>query len=187
MASVQISARVEEHVRAKIEALATSLNARLTDALELAVEGWEAALQAAAEDNARAFAPEEWCLIADVCNGTLWYPLQPNAAYSLAANIEDGHRLDGAGYKWLADEETELAGSLARAIGAQQTQAMRRVDKEVGDLVKRLAALGPAHAWAVILAVLWFWNHCQEDIDVRKDPWWTLQYRRQHARKAGGS
>ncbi len=146
--------------------------------LNQALECWADLIARATADNAESFAPLEWAIIADVCNGTLWEPGVGNPGIMLAAEVEDGHRLDGTGYKWLGDEGTELAGSLDRIGAGKSTKAMRAVDAQVASLVKRLAALDYVHGWAVIVAVQWFWGHCELDIDARTDAWWSIPFRR---------
>jgi len=152
--------------------------------VEQALDCWTNQLARATENNSKAFAPPEWCLIADVCNGMLWEPGIENPAVMIAANVADGHHLDGTGYKWLSDEATELDGSLERVGAGKPTPAMREIDKQVSALVKRIAALDGPHAWAIVAAVQWFWDHCADDIAAR-DPWWTLQYRRRWTKREG--
>lgn len=146
--------------------------------LNQALECWADVIARATADNADVFTPSEWCMIADVCNGTLWEPGVGNPGTMLAAEVSDGHHLDGTGYKWLADEGTELAGSLERLGAGKPTKEMRAVDAQVSSLVKRLAALDYARGWAVIVAVQWFWRNCEAEIDPRSDPWWTVAFRR---------
>jgi len=155
------------------------------DAGEQALRCWADVLARAGAAVAEAFTPIEWCMIADACNGTLWEPRIGEPGRMVAANVEDGHRLDGTGYRWLGDDATELAGSLSKAAGGKVTPAMRKVDQQVSSLVQRLADLDYAHGWAVIVACQWFWSHCQDDIDPRKDPWWTSSYRKRLARVKG--
>lgn len=157
-----------------------------TQSLNQALECWADAIARASADNAQALAREEWNLLADVCNGTLWEPASGSPGVLLAASVEDAHRLDGTGYKWLADEGVELAGSLERVGAGKPTKATREADARVADLVKRLAALDYAHAWAAILAVQFFWEHPQE-IDHAADPWWTTAFRRRMAQKKAGT
>jgi hypothetical protein len=104
-------------------------------------------------------------------------PQVGNPGVLIAANVEDGHRLDGAGYRWLSDGETDLAGSLAKVGAGKPTKAMRDIDERVADLVRRVAALDYAHAWAMIVSVQFFWNHTELEIDPRNDSWWTPGYR----------
>lgn len=161
----------------RVEAVLGKLDAeRVRQALEV----WGNQLARASEDNAKAFAPSEWCLIADVCNGTLWEPAIDNPAPLLAANVADGHALDGTGYKWLGGEGVELAGSLDRAGAGKPTREMGRVDAQVRALVGRLNNLDATHAWAVVHTVQFFWDH-PGDTDAR-DPWWTLAHRRRLSR-----
>lgn len=151
--------------------------------LNQALEAWATLIARATQDNETAFAHAEWCLIADVCNSTLWEPSAESPGVLIAANVSDGHHLDGTGYKWLADEGTELAGSLERIGAGKPTKAMREVDARVSSLVKRLAALDAVHAWAVVVAVQFFWEHAGA-VDSEA-PWYTLAYRRQYGEAEG--
>lgn len=153
--------------------------------VEQALECWTNVLAGATEDNSKAFRQQEWCLIADVCNGTLWEPSVTNPAVMLAANVEDGHRLDGTGYKWLGKEGDEIAGSLARVGIGTATPQMAVIDRQVAGLVQRIAALDGIHGWAMVAAVQWFWDHCGDDI-AAAEPWWTLAFRRAWAKKRKG-
>lgn len=133
--------------------------------LNQAIECWASIIARATADNSNDFAAQEWCLIADVCNGTLWEPNIENPAVLLAAEVSDGHRLNGTGYRWFCDAKGEA------------TKEMKAADNKVKALVEKLAALDYAHAWAVIVAVQWFWQNTERNIDVRAEPWWTLAYR----------
>lgn len=99
----------------------------------------------------------EWNLIADVNNGTadLWdYSGSDMPAMSMiAANVEDGHRLDGAGEKWGVD---------------------------VPGLLAKLRALTPTHGEAIADAVRWFWDH--DGIDHTAAEWWHPAFRRRAAK-----
>ena len=142
----------------------------------LAIDAWARALDLTEGD--LDFSATEWALIADVCNGTLFESGWLRPGMLVAANVEDGHRLNGAGYRWLGSEGADLAGSLHRVGVAGHTEEMTAVDAAVADLVRRLAALDYVGGWAVIRAVRWFWAHCELSIDVRAERWWTSQYRR---------
>ena len=70
----------------------------------------------------------------------------------LWANVADAIRLDDLAAKW-----------------------------EVADpdgLVAHLRELDVAHAWAMVTAVQWFWEHCGEPLDFTVDAWWTPEFRR---------
>lgn len=51
----------------------------------------------------------------------------------------------------------------------------------------KLRDLDYEHAWAVIVTVQWFWEHHDEGIDIGKNPWWTLGFRRQWHRQQSGN
>src|SRR5206468_1688739 len=55
----------------------------------------------------------------------------------------------------------------------------RGLEVTVKELVGKLRNLDYVHAWALIVAIQWFWDHQHEGIDIKKDPWWTLAFRRQ--------
>lgn len=101
----------------------------------------------------------EWNLIADVNNGCadLWDYSGSGLPYltGIAANVEDGDRLDGVGGKWAVD---------------------------VPALLAKLRALTPTHGEAIADAVRWFWDHPQE-IDHTRDEWWTPAFRRKAVRE----
>jgi len=153
-------------------------------ALNQALECWANIVARASADNSKDFAAAEWCLLADVCNGTLWEPVVENPAALLAANVADGHQLEGAGYRWFGGEEGDRDASLARRDAGQPRQTTRAADAAVQALSEKLAALDYAHAWAVLVAVQWFWDHAEHHSDPRQDPWWTLAYRRRAFQKS---
>jgi hypothetical protein len=138
--------------------LAATLGGQFQSA-EQAMHCWAAVItQATAELD---FAREEWNLIADANNGCS--PLLTMAGEDIRphfppmllwANVADDIRLNGGDKKW-------------------------RV-KKPDSLVERLRDLDFAHAWAVILAAQWFWEHAACDIDHSKDAWWTVDFRRAH-------
>lgn len=138
------------------------------DAAEAALVCWEWTLTHAAKSVASKFTRAEWNMLADICNGTLWAYGHSggNPGQLLALSAHDGHTLDGTGYRWLG--QSDLPGASERA----------QVDTEVADLVRRLAALEYAEAWAFIRAICWFWQH--PEIDHRVDEWWSVEFRRQY-------
>ncbi len=147
------------------------------DAIREALECWAACLREAGEALAGRFAPEEWCLLADVLNGCMIDHRWSSPGLLLAAEVEDGHRLDGTGYRWLGTEGTELEGSALRLGLARGTPDTARVDEQVADLLSRLRDLSFVEGWAVVQAVRWFWERSGEDFDVRSDPWWSPRWR----------
>lgn len=138
-----------------------------TDAIEASVACWEIALTLASRSVESKFTRPEWNMIADVCNGTLWAygHTGSNPGTLLAAEVSDGHRLDGTGYRWFCDTD-------ALVIPADQRA---NADTAVSDLVWKLNALEYVEAWAVIRSICWFWQH--NDIDFTVDEWWTLEFR----------
>lgn len=145
--------------------------------LNQAIECWSAAIVRATAENAKRIYNEEyspfdvrilqsWCLLAEVLKGKQFDPDYANPADLIATAVEDAHLLEGAGGKWFdssIDEET---------FGVE-------LDKKISTFVKTLRDLDYVHAWAVIVAVQWYWNHANTKIDFQKDRWWTVAFRRQ--------
>lgn len=125
--------------------------------LNQALECWADLVGRATDRNAERFGPEEWCYLADCGNGTLWEPAFANPGALLAHQVRDADAFEGLGAKWL------------------------RGPAEVSALAEKLAGLGYAEAWAVILAVQFFWDH-HEAIDVQGQEWWTLRFRAERDR-----
>jgi hypothetical protein len=69
----------------------------------------------------------------------------------------------------------------------QVTALLRAVQAGDRGAADRLLALVYVHAWALIVAVQWFWEHQDHGIDIKKDPWWTLAFRRQWQQKHSGN
>lgn len=131
-------------------------------AVSHALACWEAVLGIASEEIAGTFSREEWCAIADACNGTLWDEMLGgrSAGIHLAANVEDAHRLNGLGEKW---------------FGADG-------DKAIRELLGKLQSLDYAQGWALLRAVCWFWQHTDRDTDGKD--WWTIAFRRKAGKGA---
>jgi hypothetical protein len=155
-----------------LEILGTS-----SPALNQAIDCWGALLARATADNRKVFsngepseyqvhALLEWGLLTEVLKGKNFDPEFASPGHLIATSIEDAHRLEDTGRKWfdsvldMEDYENGLQGA-------------------VSDFVKRLQELDYVHAWALIVAVQWYWEH-HDKIDVRKDAWWTVQFRREH-------
>lgn len=136
-------------------------------AAEQGLRAWASQIERASRDNDQAFTRAEWNLMADVNNGcSALYTLHGQWALEapttmIWANVEDGHRLDGAGQKWLGTN----------------------ADAQVTELVRKLRDLDYAHGWAVALAIQWFWEHANDAIDHAKDLWWTIEFRRAHGKR----
>jgi hypothetical protein len=105
--------------------------------------------------------------MADTFKEMRFDPEFANPGQLLATAVEDANRLDDIGAKWFSMELLPEAHS-----------EIELTDKCVVKLAKKLGELDYAHAWAVILAIRWFWEHCHEGIDLKKDTWWTAAYRR---------
>jgi hypothetical protein len=148
-------------------------------ALNQAIECWAALLARAMADNARTFSESysqfvvgtvyehclhEWALVANVFREVRFDPEFANPSELLATAVEDAHRLENVGAEWFASD---------------RDWERKDVDAAVTKLGEKLRRLDYPHAWAVILGVQWFWEHHEEGIDIKKDPWWTLAFRRQ--------
>ncbi len=119
-------------------------------ALNQALECWANVMAKATLDNSKSFGKEEWGLLADVNNGTLHEPIWGNPGELLASAIVQAQALEGAPAK-------------------RQGTAAKLADK--------LRKLDYAHAWGIIIVVQWFWDN-HEKIDIQKDPWWMLAFRK---------
>lgn len=131
--------------------------------LEQGARAWADLLDQAATDNAQTFGRAEWNYLADVNNGcsplfTLHGEGVRLGVTMLWANAHDGHRLDRTGDKWFPEG--------------------RKADQAVTALVNKLRQLDYVHGWAVVVAIQFFWAHCNE-LDHQKDEWWTTARRRQ--------
>lgn len=143
-----------------------------TECLDASIICWEYALSAAAESVAERFSLSEWNMMADVCNGTraVWAYGHTGSrpGMLLAAEVEDGHRLNGTGYRWLSDSELTA-------------QTRSEVDQKVHDLTGRLHALEYVEALAVIRAICWFWQNTE--INCLEDAWWEQSFRRRYIKE----
>jgi hypothetical protein len=152
-----------------------------TPALNQAIECWAALLTRAIADNEKSFSCSynehhtaeyhplhEWRLIAEVLKDRRFDPEYPNPGQLLATAIEDTHRLENIGLDW-----KDVPDFLAER-GPQ-----KEVDTAVKNVCSKLLALDYVHSWALITTVRWFWENHQKGIDIKKDSWWTLLFRRQ--------
>jgi hypothetical protein len=149
-------------------------------ALNQAIECWAALLTRAMADNAETLSASysqyvpfelyenclhDWALLATVLRGMRFDPDFANPGELVATAVEDAHRLEKVGREWFSSElDIEW----------------KQVDVAVGKLVEKLRDkdFDYCHAWAVIVAVNWLWEHQEQGIDIKKDPWWTLAFRR---------
>jgi len=145
-------------------------------ALNQAIECWAALVARATADNAKNFQERfkgddlfydtfaEWSMLAEVLKGMRFEAEFMNPGGLIASTVEDSHRLEGTGDRWLPlhyDEENRQP----------------EIDELVRKLVEKLRNLDYSHAWAMILAVRWYWEHA-DSIDLKAYWWWTLQFRR---------
>jgi hypothetical protein len=160
-------------------------------ALNQAIECWAALLARALADNDKTFSQSfsdniagvwreqplhEWGLLTEALNGIRFDPEFANPGDLLAAAVEDADRLENAGRKWFYSQFDEVGDAYLKGR-----------DSAIKKLVKKLRELDYAHAWAVIGASRWFWEHYKEGIDIEKDQWWTLAFRRQWHEKQSGN
>jgi hypothetical protein len=88
-----------------------------------------------------------------------------NPGALVATAVEDAHRLEKIGRE---------------CFSSSRDTESKEVDAAVGRLVEKLGSkqFDYPHAWAIVVAVNWFWEHQEQGIDIKKDPWWTLGFRR---------
>jgi hypothetical protein len=131
----------------------------LSDPIQVAaaLDRYGQALAAAREQLDRSFGRAEWNFMADVMNGCLSlqdYTAEPvSTAAMLLANVQDGHALDGTGYKWFGEEDRAES------------------DRRVAALAGKLMRLSPIDADAIGQAIREFWDNC-ETINPATDRWW---------------
>jgi hypothetical protein len=149
--------------RESCEILAATIEGEVGPRLSASLEAWADVLACATRENEGVFSRAEWKMMADCCNGCA-LSMQPRmaAAIQIWPNVEDGHRLDRTGDKWF--------------------KPGRPADAAVAALVAKIRALDEVHAWAVIYAIVWFWDHT--DLDAQRVEWWTLAVRRAGAGRA---
>jgi hypothetical protein len=163
-------------------------------ALNQAIQCWASLLARATADNAKTFywneegclvghltgkredmhALHPWGVLAEALKDVRFDPEFANPGELLATAVEDAHRMEDAAEKWFSSEFD----------GEEYAHGLETTVKE---LIRELRNLDYAHAWAVIVAVQWFWDHHGEGIDIKKDAWWTLAFRRQWHKKRSGS
>src|SRR5262249_6697860 len=114
------------------------------------------------------YALREWCVLAEALKNKRFDPDFGNPGDLLATSVEDAHRVENAADKYFSMDLPE-----------DDYSSIKLLDETVGELVKKLRNLDYVHAWGVILAVQWFWEHQDEGLDCKKDDWWTLAFRRQ--------
>jgi hypothetical protein len=161
-------------------------------ALNQAIECWAALLSRAMGDNNKTFwnvesthvtgreehmyALLEWSVLAKALKNKRFDPDFGNPGDLLATSVEDAHRVENLAYDYFSMD-----------LPPEEYSSLKLLEELVGKLVKKLRNLDYAHAWAVILAVQWFWEHHDEGIDIEKDEWWRLTFRRQWNEKHFGN
>lgn len=156
--------RLQAHDTPHLDTLAREHTA---EGIDLVVAEYAGLLWQAGREIEGQFDRAEWNMIADACNGCfdLW-DLSGGLSYTtlLTAELSDAHSLNRLGEKWLSEKPKEA-------------------DKKAADLVRRLAAISPLHAAAMVAAIRWFWSDCNK-IDHIEDEWWTVGFRRQRDAEA---
>jgi hypothetical protein len=161
---------------------ATEILGDTAPALNQAIECWAAVMMRAIADNARRFSRadspglfgamgkelDEWGFLAEALKDVQIDPDFPNPGAILAAAVEDANRLEGLLQKWFFADHLE--GKWERYDELYEREAVTVAD--------RVRNLDYAHAWALVLAIRWFWQHTEEGIDIKKDAWWSLSFRR---------
>ena len=67
-------------------------------------------------------------------------------------------------------------GESAKEIG-DRWFGENKGNNDIADLARKLRSLTSLQAWAVLLAIRWYWIHVgKRDIDKSSD-WWKLRYR----------
>jgi hypothetical protein len=120
--------------------------------LNQSLECWANLVARAGVENARRFLPDEWLYLADCCNGTVWEPDFSDPGRLLAEQVREADHFDALGARWLTGPA------------------------DVPELAEKLSGLNYAQAWAVIIAVQFFWDN-RDEINVPADEWWTVPYR----------
>jgi len=150
--------------------------------LNQAIECWAALIARATADNARVFQePDldgndqgfaEWSLLAEVLKGMKFEAEFMNPSGLIASAVEDAHRLENLGSKFLVYVQERTVSSMFK-------NRQPEFDDGVQKLVVKLRShnFGYVHAWAVIIAVRWYWDRVGK-IEALRDRWWTLQFRR---------
>jgi hypothetical protein len=166
---------------------ATEIVGTSASALNQAIECWAALLTRAAADNEKTLSQGEWIngvvriglkqwsFLAHALKDRPFDPDYANPGDLLATAVEDTHRF-----------ECHLTHKFF-VTGTDFENIPEEADADVKRLVGTLRKLDYAQAWAVIVAVRWFWDHHDEGIDIEEDRWWTLAFRRQRHQKHSGS
>jgi hypothetical protein len=118
-----------------------------------AIGCWAATLQQ--PENEPKLTRPEWNFLADVLNGTWLLDADHWGPGTLAAEIEDAHRLNRTGDKWFRP------GKVA--------------DKAIAKLIAAVRAMTWIQIQFILTAVSFFWS--AKEIDHTTDEWWTLPYR----------
>ncbi len=132
-----------------------------TPQLNLALDCWARQVVAGAAEAEGLLSKPEWLFLADCLNGHLADAREDNS--SLVLSVHDSHELDGTGHKWFEAEAAE----------------------HVEEVKAKLRGLSYSAAWAVILAVQFFWDH-HESLDLLADEWWRVSFRTQWNRDKQG-
>jgi hypothetical protein len=161
-------------------------------ALNQALECWSALLARATADNSKKFEQaeqsreirhlmdkywqmNEWSLLAEAIKDMRFDPEFAHPEQLIASAVEDAHRLEYIGAKCL-----DWGGCDSTVIQE------KHIDAEVKAVIDKLRTLDYVHGWAIIVAIQWYWEHHLHGIDIEKDHWWKLPFRRQWKPKRAG-
>jgi hypothetical protein len=161
-------------------------------ALNQAIACWAALQARAMADNARTFhdvvtdedgyvheSLHEWGVLAEIVKEIQVDPEFANPGILLATAVEDAYRLDTIRGQWFHMQSRPDEHSRVTCVSF----GWKESDSDVAALVAKLRELDYSHAWAVILAVQWYWDH-EDENDPTTGPWWTLtHHRRWHERQ----
>jgi hypothetical protein len=167
---------------------ATEILGNTAPALNQAIECWAALVTRAMADNARRFSSQEspdlfgqtghalhdWAFLAEGLKEVRVDSDFPNPSAILASALEDANRLHDLGAKWFYAEHLE----------DKPQEYIRLRETDIETVIEDVRKLDYPHAWALVLAVGWYWQHADDGVDLCKDSWWSLGFRREWSSKS---
>ncbi len=162
---------------------ATEILGDSAPSLNQAIECWASLITRATADNAKKFRKQDgpdlfgnvghplhdWAFMAEALKETRIEPDFSNPSAILASALEDANRLHDLGAKWFHAEHLEGKWKEYSDLSTKEIEA-------VVELVRKTDFV---HAWALVLAVNWYWLHAGDGVDIKNDEWWTLAFRRE--------
>ena len=134
--------------------LCTGETRAVATTLNRALEIFADSVARAAREAEESLSKQEYCLFADIFNGSL-VDSTINIKQLILAQVRDADELEGAGAKWGVDAKKLLA---------------------------KIEKLSEPACYSILLAVEFFWAN-YEKLDVRKSPWNLLETRRKELSK----